>query len=472
MEKVVFFKRLNEKSYVNWKFVIFFTAIYCAVVVNPVIAGWRQDQKLAPSDPEDWGKFGISVAIDGNTVIIGAEGTEYAGENIGSAYIFTFDGNDWSQQATLLPADTTDDGAFGNSVAIDGNVVVAGDPEDDVYGTSSGSAYAFRFEGSSWIQKTKLIPPSGNNYDWFGDDVDIDGDVIVVGAWAADHNGIASGTATVFRFNGSNWLYEATLTASDAFSGQYFGESVAVDQNVIVVGAEHDNENGDQAGAAYVFEFDGSSWNQTQKLLPDDGYRYRSFGNSADIYGDTIVIGSDRDEPSGSAYVFVREASQWTQMQKLQPNDGTENSHFAGSVALHKNRIIVGQYWEAYAYGAHIFMRHNNEWIREAVVTPNDVTAWKHFGISVGICGGTAIVGADWDDDIINNAGSAYIFNFIFLADLDKNGIVNFEDFSILSNQWCQPPGNPSADIAPDNGGDGIVYILDLDIFVQYWLWR
>jgi hypothetical protein len=117
-------------------------------------------------------------------------------------------------------------------------VAVIGDPEDDVYGVCSGSVYVFHYNGTNWIEKTKLIPPYGNDYDWFGEDIDIDGDVIVIGAWAADHNSISSGTASVFRFNGSHWLQEATLTASDAFNGQWFGMSVAVDHNTIVVGAE------------------------------------------------------------------------------------------------------------------------------------------------------------------------------------------------------------------------------------------
>jgi hypothetical protein len=205
--------------------------------------------------------------------------------------------------------------------------------------------------------------------------------------------------------------------------------------------------------------------------LPDDGASYRSFGTSADIYGDTIVIGSDRDDPSGSAYIFHKDGSHWTQQAKLEPNDGSETSHFGGCVALHKSRLIVGQYWKCYDYAAHIFAGRNNIWSREAVIAPNDITAWKRFGISVGIHNDTAIVGADWDDETIDNGGSAYIFDFVSRADLDKNDIVNGRDFAILASQWRKSPGIPSADIAPEEG-DGMVNWLDLDVFADEWLWH
>ena len=223
--------------------------------------------KLLASDGTAAELFGYSVAISGDTAAIGAFHDNDNGDDSGSAYIFRFNGSSWVQEAKLLASDGADDDWFGYSVAISGDTAVVGAYGDDDNGNLSGSAYIFRFNGSSWVQEAKLLASDGAEGDWFGFSVAISGDTAVVGAYGDDDNGDLSGSAYIFRFDGSSWIQEAKLLASDGAMGDYLGLAVAISGDTAAIGAYHDDDNGDDSGSAYIFRFNGSSWVQEAKLL-------------------------------------------------------------------------------------------------------------------------------------------------------------------------------------------------------------
>ncbi|MHC4272933.1 MAG: FG-GAP repeat protein, partial [Planctomycetota bacterium] len=160
--------------------------------------------------------------------------------------------------AKILASDGADSDDFGMSVAVSGDVVVVGANRNDDNGADSGSAYVYRWNSSSWVE-TKLLPSDGAADDYFGHSVAVSGDVAVVGAHQNDDAGADSGSAYVFRWNGASWL-ETKLTASDGAAGDEFGFAVAVSGDVVVVGARGDDDNGDYSGSAYVYRWNGTSW--------------------------------------------------------------------------------------------------------------------------------------------------------------------------------------------------------------------
>ena len=143
--------------------------------------------------------FGHDVAPDGDTALIGAVHDDYNGMFSGSAYVFTRTGGVWSEQAKLLPADGAVGDSFGNSVALDGDTVVIGALYDNANGPQSGSAYVFTRTDGVWSEQAKLLPADGAEGDNFGGDVALDGDTAVIGAHGDDDNGDYSGAAYVFR---------------------------------------------------------------------------------------------------------------------------------------------------------------------------------------------------------------------------------------------------------------------------------
>ncbi len=220
--------------------------------------------KLLADDAEAGDRFGFSVAVDGDTALIGAFLHDDAGSSSGSAYVFTRDGmGNWSQQAKLTAGDAAADDQFGFSVSVAGDTALIGAPldDDDVAGNASGSAYVFMRSGTTWTQQAKLTADDDADVnDNFGNSVSVDGDTALIGAHFNDDASNDSGSAYVFTRDGmGNWSQQAKLTADDAATLDEFGYSVSVAGDTALIGARLDDDAFTNSGSAYVFS-----------LVPDD----------------------------------------------------------------------------------------------------------------------------------------------------------------------------------------------------------
>lgn len=392
-------------------------------------AMWTEQAQLSAMDGAADDLFGTSVAISGETVVVGANrdvnGT-ISGQ--GSAYIFTRSGTVWTQQQKI----TADDGAefdlFGVSVGISGETLVVGAYFDNVGNNSDqGSAYIFTRSGATWTQRQKLTANGGAANDFFGYSVAINDDTIVIGAYGDDVGTVANqGSAYVFTKAGDVWTQQAQLVAMDGANGDLFGIGVAISGNTIVVGAYADNvvvngtSNGDQ-GSAYVFVRNGTTWMQQTQLVAADGAAGDLFGLSVGISGDTVIVGSYQDDVSsqnqGSAYLYMRSGTTWTQQAQLTAADGAEGDAFGLSVAAGGENLLVGSV--LHAVGAndnqgsvYSYRVLTANYTLETRTTSNDGAFDDHFGISVAVSGDTAVVGAYLDDVGASGdqQGSAYIF--------------------------------------------------------------
>jgi hypothetical protein len=263
-----------------------------------------EQSKLTASEPSLKAEFGWSVAISGNTVVVGAHKNE-------AVYVFNYDGFGWDEEAKLGASDAQGGERFGSSVAIDGDTLVVGAINGGEGDVQTGSAYVFEYNGSDWEEKTELFADVPAYNDQFGYSVAIEGDTIIVGAPRHDESETDSGAAYVFRRNAGTWIPEAKLTGSGLFEKAYFGSSVALSGNTAVVGAyKNDLDVGGNplvdAGSAYVFRFEDSKWQEKQKLIPAEAGGGEEFGWAVAISGDTAVVGAHKDANlSGSAYVFT-----------------------------------------------------------------------------------------------------------------------------------------------------------------------
>lgn len=260
-----------------------------AYVFGRTGAVWTQRAKLTAGDGAAGDNFGVSVSVSGNTIVVGAVGDD-VGPNInqGSAYIFTGSGTNWAQQAQLMDSDGAANDQFGFSVAISGGTAVVGAPFADVGANpDQGSAYAFRVLSGNWGQGAKTTASDGAAGDLFGWSVAISGDTAVVGA-PTDNS--SPGAAYVFTRAGAAWTQQAQLIASDGAGDDYFGYSVAVDGDTIIASAVRD----DSRGSAYVFARFGTAWVQMQRLIAPDGAADDFFGWSVAVSGDKIVVGAHR----------------------------------------------------------------------------------------------------------------------------------------------------------------------------------
>ena len=301
------------------------------------------ETKLTASDgsADDW--FGESVSIDGNRAIVGSALDDDNGVNSGSVYIFEWDGSSWVE-TKLTASDGSADDWFGESVSIDGNRAIVGSALDDDNGVNSGSVYIFEWDGSSWVE-TKLTASDGTANDRYGFSASLSGDKVIVGAFLDDDNGSSSGSIYVYEWDGSSWV-ETKLTASDGAADDWFGYSVSIHDNIAVSGARFDNNNGIDSGSAYIFEWDGSNWVET-KLTASDGAADDLYGTTVSINGNRVIVGAEADDDngseSGSIYVYEWNGSSWIET-KLTAGDGSLNDYYGTSVSIEGNRAVVGAY--------------------------------------------------------------------------------------------------------------------------------
>ena len=352
--------------------------------------------------------FGWSVAIDGNTLVVGAYTEDGSATGVngipdngaassGAAYVFVREGGVWSQQAYLKASNTDMGDGFGSAVAISGNTIVVGatgegSSASGVNGDqnnndleSSGALYVFVREGGVWSQQAYIKASNPDESDGFGSAVAIAGDTIVAGAKREDgdatgvngtpnNNLFQSGAAYVFVRQGQTWSQQAYLKASNPNGFDEFGEAVAISGDTIVVGARGERSgatgvNGDQtdnsvggAGAAYVFVRQGQTWSQQAYLKSSNPWFGQSFGRAVAISGQTIVVGApgeasnatgvngDQSDISavdaGAAYVFVREGETWSQQAYLKASNTDALDAFGTVVAIHNEAILVSTFLE------------------------------------------------------------------------------------------------------------------------------
>jgi hypothetical protein len=304
---------------------------------------WVEEVKLTAFDGEAEDYFGWSVSVSGEVCVVGARGDDDNGLASGSSYVFRFDGEQWIEEAKLTASDGETWDHFGHSVSISGNVCIVGAKNDYDNGDGSGSAYIFRYDGAEWIEEQKLTASDADSWDNFGVCVSMNPDVCLVGARGND--GYA-GAAYVFRYSEPNWIQEAKLVAFDRAENDWFGTSVAIDDDVCVVGAVGDDDDGEQSGSAYVFRFDGADWLHEAKLTASDGMYYDDFGESVAVNSNVCLVGAYRDGDdvsyTGSAYVFRFEDPNWVEKDKLTAFDPNDRDYFGWSVSLDSGNAVIG----------------------------------------------------------------------------------------------------------------------------------
>ena len=422
--------------------------------------GFQQVAKLIAQDGDRDDEFGWSVAIDGGTAIIGAvndddpNGSAGSEElSAGSAYVFERrEGGSWSQAAKLSADDGDTDGGFGYSVAIDGGTAIAGKWNED----TAGSAYVFE-QGSNWSQTATLTAGHPSRFVVF---VAIDGETTIIGSpldWQEPN-----GAAYVFERQSESWSQAAKLSADDGdgVGDSEFGWSVAIDEGTAVIGADNDEDpSGNDTVLAYVFERGNESWSQAATLTVTDGDAGDWRTSSVAVDGETAIIGNanSNGDTSGSAYVFERRNGNWSQAAKLTVTDGDADDGFGVSVAIDGDTAIIGALRDEDSNGevagsAYVFERRSGGWSELSKLNAADADASDRFGVSVAIDRGTAIIGADADEDPNGDvAGSAYVFERIQYGDRSRElspEITDIKPVQITANS--RVTGSPSYDFPTD----------------------
>jgi hypothetical protein len=350
------------------------------------------EQKVTALDGAGFDHFGNSVALSGNTALVGAFWDDLGGNtDQGSVYVFVRSGATWVLQQKLTASDGATGDWFGASVALDGDTALVG-AENDGIGANKyqGSAYVFVRSGTVWTQQAKLTALDAEANDYFGASVALSGNTALVGAIHDDvGTHVDQGSATVFVRSGTAWKQQAQLTAPDGGVEEFFSISVALSDDTALVGVACDDIGGkNEQGSAYVFVRSGTTWSKQALLTAPDGAAADFFGISVALSGDTALVGADYGQvggnaAQGSAYVFTRSGIAWSLQQKLTASDGAANDHFGVSVALDGGTALVGAPMDRVGANtnqgsAYVFTRSGTAWTQQARLTASDGARWRY----------------------------------------------------------------------------------------------
>jgi hypothetical protein len=329
---------------------------------------WSQQARLTASDAQQDDEFGYSVSIDGDYAIVGAHKEDTNGAEAGAAYVFYRSGTSWSQQQKLTPGDAAADDYFGKSVSIEGEYAIIGAPGKN---SGQGFSYIFKRSGTSWSQMTKVGATGSNKLGW---SVSISMPHVIMGAYGTNTN---TGAAHIYELVGSSWYGRGALTASDGLTYDLFGVSVAIDGDYAICGASGNDAVYPGAGAAYIVEKPGTGWTtmtETQKITASDAESADNFGSKVSVDGDYVIVSSPDDDDngiaSGSAYVFKRGSSTWSEVAKLTASDGVAQDYFAWSVSVSGNSVLVGAYAEDNTNGVDAGSAYVFDWTNQAPTAP------------------------------------------------------------------------------------------------------
>ncbi|MCH8046032.1 MAG: pre-peptidase C-terminal domain-containing protein [Planctomycetes bacterium] len=432
--------------------------------------------RLTAADAAAADLLGESVAIDGDYLVVGSPGGDDGFADAGAAYVYRFDGSTWLEHERLLANDPGEGDGFGGSVAISGETIIVGAAGHDAAALAgAGAAYVFVLEGGSWVIQDKLLPDDGAAGDAFGSSVTIDGDVVAVGAITAATD---VGAAYVFGRSDSVWSQQDKLLADGGLAGDGFGAAVDLSGDRIVVGAPGDDDGGDAAGAAYIFQRNESDWAFLSKLAASDSAAGDAFGASVAIGGSTVVVGATGSDNAGSAYIFVEQAGSWSQQQPLSAPDASAGDRFGSAVdiridgsgalvlvgAMHNKDAVDG------AGAAYLFDRSGTDWNLRAKLAADDGATDDRFGAAVALGAQRLVIGSAGSDGFggvaADDAGAAYAYllnRFIAPEFLPRESRGNIE-----ANELGEASGMVASRQSPgvlwahnDSGGQRRVFAMD-----------
>ena len=348
---------------------------------------WHQQARLTAGDAAEEDNVGLSVAVSADTAVAGAPGQNGSS---GAGYVFVRSGTAWYQQTRLTAGHTAAGDDLGTSVALSGNTALVGAPGKS---SSTGAVYVLVHGGTRWSQQARPTRPTAADAtagDRFGFSMAVGGAGALVGA---PGKGSASGAAYVFVPSGAGWHQQARLSANDAAVSARFGFSVAFAGDTALIGAPGTNGG---AGAAYMFVRSGTRWRQQARLSDSDSLAGDELGTAVSLSRNTALVGAGApfNTHAGAAYVFVRSGTGWRQQVKLTASDGAAGDQFGLSAALSGSTAMVGAPFNTRAGAAYVFVRSGTGWRQQVKLTAGDGAAGDQFGLFVALSGATGLVGA------------------------------------------------------------------------------
>lgn len=390
----------------------------------PLIVTCALPQQQARFAPETGsaGLAGSASALRGTRAVVGAWGDAQNGPQSGAAWVYEQMGGVWQPGTKLTPQDGSANAydEFGWSVAVDGDTVVVGARYDQAsFNYNAGSAFVFERSGGVWTQTARLTAADGGALEEFGGMVAVSDTTLAITSRVDSQEGEAAGSIYIFDKVGGVWMQTTKLLPPDLGYHSYFGSALALSGDVLLAGAPGDSAVLTNGGAVYVFERSGGNWSQTAKLYSPDSAAFANFATAVALDGITGLV-ADVNNPTvgnqaGAVHVLRRVGGVWQFIQTLAAPDAAPGDWFGSAVGLLGDTAIVGAEFAdaagANSGAAYVFQQINSVWTQAAKLTATGAAAYDDFGHTVAVGEGGLLVGAPDADGPASNCGAAYAFN-------------------------------------------------------------
>ncbi len=424
-----------------------------------------QGERVGAQDAAPGDAFGFSVTVLDHLLVVGSPTNDAAGNDSGAIYLFERGTGGWVQGAKLTATEARPGDWLGHSVALAGDVVVAGAPLADPAGSESGAAFLFEKSAGEWVQVQRLVASDAAAGARFGFAVAAAEGLVIVGAYQADGG---RGAAYIFEKNAGVWEQTARLASPSASVGSYFAQSLAVGDGVIAIGSMGDDSAGTDAGAVHLYTRDGNGvWEFATTITAADATPGALFGAGIGLYDRAMVVGAlagDSGPFTGAAYVFRNTDTGWTQEARLAPPVPAPSLYFGRAVAIHGSTAVVGSYRDdtgaTDAGAVFVYEESDGAWPHTATLLATDPDQGDWLGYSVAIAESVIAAGAHGDDDNGPFSGATWVFERC-RADFNGDGSVNTLDVLAFLNAFT------SGDQRADFNGDGVINTLDFIAFLN-----
>lgn len=409
-------------------------------------------------------RCGLALAAQGDVLVCGAPYEDTKATDAGAVDVFRFDetAKVWNFEQQLFASDAEASARFGTSVAIDGNVIVVGSPyKDSTKGVDAGEIYVFRYDTTNkvWNQEQKLVSSVGATNDWFGMSVGVSGNALIAGAPRADTAmGADSGAAVVFRYQNSfvKWVEEAQLVDPHGVASDNAGQAVAIQNGTAIVGSSlADLSSLYDAGDVNVWTVSGTTWSQVQQITAPTKQSYADFGAHLRMDGDLLVVAAPLEDQSttitdsGAVYVYRLVSGSYVNEARFTATVPASYTNFGSDVAVRGDVVMVGFQSDTVAgksaCGSAYVFRHGarSGWVFDQQLGASDVAASDHFGAQVAITDAQLFAAADGNDTAAGaDWGVTYGFNSAEIA-LAINPSAPAPNQTITFDAYRGTPGDP-----------------------------
>ena len=385
------------------------------------------EQKIHPQNGNVTDFFGRSVGMSGDFAIIGAWGDDEIAPNSGAAYIYFNNEGTWEEHSKLLVSNADLNGKFASRVDIYGDFAIGSTTQ---YNNDRGAVYVFQNNEGTWEEQAFIEKPDVPAMSMFGYSISIDGNNIIVGMRTYNSSVGLPGAAFIYNFNGTDWEQTAELIPNEAVVGDWVGVSSYIAGDYAIVGA-HGTDDGE--GAAYIYKNINDTWTKIIRLKASDPAEDNYFGSRTVISDNYAMVGAYRNNNGkGAVYIFENNNDTWEQTQKIVAPDASNNDSFGYGIDFYDDMLIIGAFSEGLSGSAYVYKNIDGEWTYFEKIIPSDGAENDDFGRSLAISGDNFIIGAQWCDIFGINSGAAYLYSTLS----PQNSVMQFDVPGQVGNEF------------------------------------